>query len=47
MVEGKNGLILLDQIQAVDKTRIVKKIGVVEKNKSKEISKILVEIFEY
>lgn len=45
--EGKNGLILLDQIRAVDKTRIVKKIGVVEKNKSKEISKILVEIFEY
>jgi len=45
--EDKNGLILLDQIRAVDKTRIVKKIGKIEKNKSKEISKILVEIFEY
>ncbi len=45
--EDKNGLVLLDQIRAVDKTRIVKKIGIVEKNKSKEISKMLTEIFEY
>jgi len=45
--EDKNGLILLDQIRAVDKTRIVKKIGEVEKKKSKEISKMLTEIFEY
>ncbi|MEA3315297.1 MAG: type II toxin-antitoxin system PemK/MazF family toxin [Campylobacterota bacterium] len=42
-----NGLVLLDQIRAVDKTRIVKKIGKVEINKSIEISKILIEIFEY
>ena len=45
--EDKNGLILLDQIRAVDKTRIVKTIGTVEKKKAKEISKILTEIFEY
>jgi len=45
--ENKNGLVLLDQIRAVDKTRIVKKIGAVEKRKSKEISKMLMEIFEY
>jgi mRNA interferase MazF len=45
--ENKNGLILLDQIRAIDKTRIVKKIGTVEKRKSKEISKMLTEIFEY
>lgn len=45
--EDKNGLILLDQIRAVDKTRIVKKIGTVEKKKAKEISKMLTEIFEY
>ncbi len=45
--EDKNGLVLLDQIRAVDKTRVVKKIGTVEKNKSKEISKMLTEIFEY
>ncbi len=45
--ENKNGLVLLDQIRAVDKTRIVKKIGTVETKKSKEISKMLTEIFEY
>ena len=45
--EDKNGLVLLDQIRAVDKTRLVKKIGVVEKKKAKEISKMLTEIFEY
>ena len=45
--ENKKGLVLLDQIRTIDKTRIVKKIGVVEKNKSKEISKMLMEIFEY
>lgn len=45
--ENKNGLVLLDQIRTVDKTRIVKKIGEVEKNKSKEISQMLTEIFEY
>ncbi len=45
--ENKNGLVLLDQIRAVDKTRVVKKIGTVEKKKSKEISKMLMEIFEY
>ena len=45
--EDKNGLILLDQIRAVDKTRIVKKIGIVEKKKAREISKMLTEIFEY
>ena len=45
--ENKNGLVLLDQIRAVDKTRIVKKIGKVERTKSKEISQMLMEIFEY
>ena len=45
--ENKNGLVLLDQIRTIDKTKIVKKIGKVEKNKSKEISKMLMEIFEY
>ena len=43
--EGKNGLVVLDQIRAVDKTRLVKKIGRVEKEKAKEISQTLVEMF--
>jgi len=45
--ENKNGLVLLDQIRTIDKTRIVKKIGVVDKTKSKEISQMLMELFEY
>jgi len=45
--EDKNGLVLLDQIRAIDKTKVVKKIGVVDKNKSEEICKMLTEIFEY
>jgi mRNA interferase MazF len=45
--DGKKGLILLDQIRTVDKTRFVKKIGVVDIEKSKEISLMLVEIFKF
>ena len=44
--EKKNGLVLLDQIRAVDKTRLVKKLGDVDEATSKEISKILVTMFE-
>lgn len=45
--ENKKGLVLLDQIRTVDKTRLVKKIGVVEDSVSKKISSMLVNIFEY
>ena len=44
--EKKDGLVLLDQIRAVDRTRLVKKLGNVDKLTSKEISKILVEMFK-
>ena len=44
--EKKNGLILLDQIRTVDKTRLVKKLGNVDNMTSKKISKILVNMFE-
>jgi len=44
--EKKDGLVLLDQIRAVDKTRLVKKLGDVDKLTSKEISMILVEMFK-
>ena len=45
--QDKQGLVLLDQIRTVDKKRLVKKLGEVEDKKAKEISKILVEMFEY
>ena len=44
--EKKDGLVLLDQIRAVDKTRLVKQLGSVDKSTTKEISKILVEMFK-
>ena len=44
--EKKDGLVLLDQIRTVDKTRLVKKLGDVDKITSKEISNMLVNIFE-
>ncbi|PHS42243.1 MAG: transcriptional regulator [Sulfurovum sp.] len=45
--ENKDGLVLLDQIRAVDKTRIIKKIGKVDTQISKEISETLQEMFRY
>ena len=44
--EKKEGLVLLDQIRTVDKTRLVKRLGTVGKKTSEEISKMLVQIFE-
>ena len=44
--EKKDGLVLLDQIRTVDKTRLVKKLGDVDKITSKEISTMLVNMFE-
>jgi mRNA interferase MazF len=44
--EKKDGLVLLDQIRTVDKTRLVKKLGIVDKKTSQEISKMLVKMFE-
>ena len=44
--EKKDGLVLLDQIRTVYKTRLVKKLGDVNKKTSQEISKMLVQMFE-
>ena len=44
--DKKDGLVLLDQIRAVDKIRLVKKLGQVNKKTSKEISNLLVEMFK-
>ncbi|MDF1876094.1 type II toxin-antitoxin system PemK/MazF family toxin [Sulfurimonas sp. SAG-AH-194-I05] len=45
--EKKDGLVLLDKIRTVDKTRLVKKLGDVDTMTSKEISKMLVNMFEF
>ena len=44
--ENKDGLVLLDQIRTVDKTRLVKKLGDVDTATSKKISNMLVNMFE-
>ena len=45
--EKKDGLVLLDQIRTVDKTRIIKKIGKVDTKTSKIIADTLQEMFRY
>jgi mRNA interferase MazF len=45
--QNKDGLVLLDQIRTVDKSRLVKKIGAVEEKKAKEIADLLVEMFKF
>lgn len=45
--KNKDGLVLLDQIRAVDKTRIIKKIGNVDSKIPKEILETLQEMFRY
>ena len=44
---GKKGLILLDQIRAIDKSRLIKKSGTVSKNVKIQIINCLQELFSY
>lgn len=44
--EKKDGLVLLDQIRTVDKARLVKKLGIVDRKTAKDISSMLVRMFE-
>ena len=43
--QGKQGLIVLDQVRTVDKVRLVKKIGEIEKAAQKETLDRLQEMF--
>ena len=45
--KNKNGLILLDQIRAVDKTRFVKKLGSIDENTQIELCNTLQELFAH
>ncbi len=45
--KAKKGLILLDQIRAVDKSRLVKKLGTIGKKTQEELCSCLQELFEY
>jgi mRNA interferase MazF len=43
--DGKDGLIVLDQIRTVDKTRLVEKLGSIDSETQKAVLSILVEMF--
>jgi fido (protein-threonine AMPylation protein) len=45
--KGKKGLILLDQIRAIDKSRLVKKLGIVSSKTQLKLCSGLQEMFEY
>jgi mRNA interferase MazF len=42
--EGKRGWIVLDQIRTIDKLRVVKKIGKIEKKEIEKVKKIIKEM---
>ena len=44
---GKKGLILLDQIRAVDKSRLVKNLGIIDSNTQIKLCECLQELFSY
>ncbi|MDI1231133.1 MAG: type II toxin-antitoxin system PemK/MazF family toxin [Methylobacter sp.] len=43
--QDKTGLILLDQLRSVDKSRLVKKMGTIDAETQKRISSTLVDMF--
>lgn len=45
--KGKKGLILLDQIRVIDKSRLVKKLGAVNSKTQVKLCSGLQEMFEY
>ncbi|VAW70117.1 Death on curing protein, Doc toxin [hydrothermal vent metagenome] len=45
--KNKNGLIILDQIRAVDKSRLVKKLGSISEKTQIELCNSLQELFAY
>jgi mRNA interferase MazF len=45
--QEKTGLILLDQIRAVDKTRLIKQLGTIDKGTQQDLCDCLQELFTY
>jgi mRNA interferase MazF len=43
--KGKNGQVVLDQIRTIDTTRLVKKLGKLDKRAAEKVLSILVEMF--
>lgn len=47
LFNNEKGQIATDQIRAVDKSRLTKKLGVIDKETSKELCDLLIESFKY
>jgi mRNA interferase MazF len=47
MFQGKAGQVALDHIRSVDKTRLVRKLGILEANTAQEVCARLGELFQY
>ncbi len=45
LFDGKEGQIVLDQIRTIDKTRLVKKLGVIDLETHEEVLATLLEMF--
>ncbi|MDA8134852.1 MAG: type II toxin-antitoxin system PemK/MazF family toxin [Desulfobacteraceae bacterium] len=45
--QGKKGLILLDQMRAIDKSRLIQKLDVISQNSQIEIINCLQELFAF
>ncbi|MDJ0686878.1 MAG: type II toxin-antitoxin system PemK/MazF family toxin [Xenococcaceae cyanobacterium MO_188.B32] len=45
--DGKQGQVMLDRIRAIDKQRLIKKLGTLSKKEIKEVLSILQEMFIY
>ncbi|MBU3946612.1 MAG: type II toxin-antitoxin system PemK/MazF family toxin [Proteobacteria bacterium] len=45
--QGKQGLVLLDQMRAVDKSRLIQKLGVISKSAQIKVINCLQELFAY
>jgi len=43
--QGKDGLVVLDQIRTVDKLRLVKRLGIIDEDTGYQILDVLQEIF--
>ena len=47
ILNNKTNLVLLDQLRTIDKKRLIRNIGFIQKNTQEKISAVLVEMFSF
>jgi len=45
--EGRHGQLAIDQIRSVDKTRLIKKLGVMDEDTNRHLCNVIVETYRY